>query len=240
MFDKLEEVEALYEELEKRMSDPTLVNDMDEYRRVHKQYSDLTEIVAAYREYKSTLRQLDETEQMLKGSLDDDMRDLAQMELDELKSSRTSMEERLKVLLLPKDPNDEKDVILEVRAAAGGDEAALFAGDLIRMYMRYAEKQGWSYEFSNVNETGNNGYKEAIMEVHGQGAYSKLKFESAYSGFRRPRRPAVSIPAPPLSSSCPRPRMSRSRSTLPTSSASTRSVKARAARTFRRTKPPCA
>jgi len=185
MFDKLDEVETLYEELEKRMSDPTLVNDMDEYRRVHKQYSDLTEIVAAYREYKSTLRQLDETEQMLKGSLDDDMRDLAQMELDELKEGRTSMEERLKVLLLPKDPNDDKDVILEVRAAAGGDEAALFAGDLIRMYMRYAEKQGWSYEFSNVNETGNNGYKEAIMEVHGQGAYSKLKFESGVHRVQR-------------------------------------------------------
>jgi peptide chain release factor 1 len=185
MFDKLAEVEKLYEELEKRMSDPALLNDMDEYRRVHKQYSDLTEIVAVYREYKRTVQQLEETEQMLRGQLDDEMRDLAQMELDELKDKRVELEEQLKILLLPKDPNDEKDVILEVRAAAGGDEAALFAGDLLRMYMRYAEKQGWSYEFSNVNETGNNGYKEAIMEIHGQGAYSKLKFESGVHRVQR-------------------------------------------------------
>ena len=160
------------------MSDPALVNDMDEYRRVHKQYSDLTEIVAAFREYKSVVRQLEETELMLKGSLDDEMRDMAKEELDGLKTSRTAMEDQLKVLLLPKDKNDDKDVILEIRAAAGGDEAALFAGDLLRMYMRYADRQGWKYEFLNVNETGNNGYKEVIMEIHGQGAYSKLKFES--------------------------------------------------------------
>ena len=185
MFDKLAEVEKLYEELEKRMADPDLLNDMDEYRRVHKQYSDLTEIVGVYREYKQALSQLDETEQMLRGQLDDDMRDLAQMELDELKDRRVHFEQSLKLLLLPKDPNDDKDVILEVRAAAGGDEAALFAGDLIRMYMRYAEKQGWNYEFSNVNETGNNGYKEAIMEIHGQGAYSKLKFESGVHRVQR-------------------------------------------------------
>ena len=185
MFDKLEEVLNLYEELEKRMADPALLNDMDEYRRVHKQYSDLTEIVTAFREYKTVQQQLEETEQMLRGQLDDDMRDLAQMELDELKERRVEMEQQLKILLLPKDPNDEKDVILEVRAAAGGDEAALFAGDLLRMYMRYAEKQGWNYEFSNVNETGNNGYKEAIMEIHGQGAYSKLKFESGVHRVQR-------------------------------------------------------
>lgn len=185
MFDKLEEVETLYEELEKRMADPGLLNDMDEYRRVHKQYSDLTEIVAAFREYKRALQQLEETEQMLRGQLDEEMRDLAQMELDELKDKRAEMEETLKILLLPKDPNDDKDVIFEIRAAAGGDEAALFAGDLLRMYMRYADRQGWKYEFLNVNETGNNGYKEAIMEIHGQGAYSKLKFESGVHRVQR-------------------------------------------------------
>ena len=124
MFEKLAEVEQSYQEMEQRMADPALLNDMDEYRRVHKQYSDLSEIVAKFREYKEAARQLDETEQMLRGSLDEDMRDLAQMEFDDLKGRRAALEQELKVMLLPKDPNDEKDVIVEVRAAAGGEEAA--------------------------------------------------------------------------------------------------------------------
>ena len=185
MFEKLAEVETLYEELERRMSDPDLVNDMDEYRRVHKQYSDLTEIVAKFREYKQTVQQLEETEQMLRGQLDADMRELAQMEFDDLKDNRLALEQELQVMLLPKDPNDEKDVILEVRAAAGGEEAALFAGELLRMYMRYAEKRGWKYDFVSSNETGIGGYKEAVMEVHGQGAYSALKFESGVHRVQR-------------------------------------------------------
>ena len=142
MFEKLAEVEELYEELERRMADPDLVNDMDEYRRVHKQYSDLTQIIAAYRQHKDVLKQLAETEEMLRGSLDDDLRDMAQTEFDDLKARRAALEQELKVMLLPKDPNDEKDVILEVRGAEGGDEAALFAGELLRMYLRYAEKRG--------------------------------------------------------------------------------------------------
>ncbi|MBV9848239.1 MAG: peptide chain release factor 1 [Armatimonadetes bacterium] len=185
MFEKLAEVEQLYQELERRMADPALLNDMDEYRRVHKQYSDLTEIVAKYREYQNAARQLDETEQMLRGPLDDDLRDLAQSELDDLKERRAALEQQLKVLLLPKDPNDEKDVILEVRAAAGGEEAALFAGELLRMYMRYAEKRGWNYEFLSSNETGIGGYKEAVLEIHGQGAYSAFKFESGVHRVQR-------------------------------------------------------
>lgn len=185
MFEKLAEVETLYEELERRMSDPDLVNDMDEYRRVHKQYSDLTEVVAKFRQYQDAARELDETEEMLHGALDDEMRDLAQAELNELKDTGAQLEDDLKVMLLPKDPNDEKDVILEVRGAEGGEEAALFAGDLLRMYMRYAEKQGWKYEFLNVNETGNGGYREAVMEIHGQGAYSALKFEAGVHRVQR-------------------------------------------------------
>ena len=167
------------------MADPALLDDMDEYRRVHKQYSDLTEIVAKYREYRETERQQDETERMLHGSLDDDMRDLAQMEFDELREQRAALEQALKVMLLPKDPNDDKDVVLEVRAAAGGEEAALFAGELLRMYMRYAEKRGWKYEMLNTNETGIGGYKEAVIEIHGQGAYSALKFESGVHRVQR-------------------------------------------------------
>ncbi len=185
MFEKLAEVEELYAELERRMSDPSLVNDMSEYKRVHKQYSDLTEIVAKFREYNDTDRQVDETEEMLRGSLDDDMRDMAQSEFDELRAKRAALEQEMKVMLLPKDPNDEKDVILEVRAAAGGEEAALFAGELFRMYMRYAEKRGWKYELLNSNETGIGGYKEAIMEIHGTGAFSALKFESGVHRVQR-------------------------------------------------------
>jgi len=185
MFEKLAEVEELYEELERRMSDPDLVGDMDEYRRVHKQYSDLSEIVAKFRQYKETQRQAVETEEMLRGSLDDDMRDMAQAEFDELRASRVTLENDLKVLLLPRDPNDDKDIILEVRAAAGGEEAALFAGELLRMYMRYAEKRGWKMELLNSNETGIGGYKEAVIEIHGTGAYSALKFESGVHRVQR-------------------------------------------------------
>jgi peptide chain release factor 1 len=185
MFEKLAEVEQLYQELERRMADPALLLDMEEYRRVHKQYSDLTEIVEKFRECQSAARQLEDTEQMLRGSLDTEMRDLAQMELDALKEARAALEGQLQVLLLPKDPNDEKDVIVEVRGAEGGEEAALFAGDLMRMYMRYAEKRGWRYEFLNTNETGNGGLKEAVMEIHGQGAYSALKFESGVHRVQR-------------------------------------------------------
>jgi len=185
MFEKLAEVEALYQELERRMSDPALVGDMDEYRRVHKQYSDLTEIVAKFRAYNETQRQADETEEMLRGSLDDDMRDMAQAEFDDLRAQRAALENDLKVLLLPKDPNDDKDIILEVRAAAGGEEAALFAGELLRMYMRYAEKRGWKMELLNSHETGIGGYKEAVIEIHGTGAYSALKFESGVHRVQR-------------------------------------------------------
>ena len=185
MFEKLAEVEELYEDLERRMSDPNLVGDMDEYRRVHKQYSDLTQIVAKFRQYKETQRQAAETEDMLRGSLDDDMRDMAQTEFDELRARKVTLENDLKVMLLPKDPNDDKDIILEVRAAAGGEEAALFAGELLRMYMRYAEKRGWKMELLNSNETGIGGYKEAVIEIHGTGAYSALKFESGVHRVQR-------------------------------------------------------
>lgn len=178
MFEKLAEVELLFVQLEQRMSEPDLLNDMDEYRRVHKQYSDLSEIVALYRRYNETVTQIEETESMLRGSLDQDMRDLVQMEFDDLRETRAGIEQDLKIMLLPKDPNDDKDVILEVRAAAGGEEAALFAGELLRMYLRYAEKRGWKCELISSNETGIGGYKEAIVEVHGQGAYSALKFEA--------------------------------------------------------------
>ncbi|MDR3707662.1 MAG: peptide chain release factor 1 [Capsulimonadaceae bacterium] len=185
MFEKLHEVDALYEELGAKLSDPATMSDISEYQRIAKQHNDLTEIVTRFREYKLACRQLNETEDMLHGSLDDEMRELAQAELDELKERKAGLEQQLKVLLLPTDPNDDKDVILEIRGGAGGEEAALFAGELLRMYLRYADRQGWKYEFLSTNETGIGGYKEAIVEVHGQGAYSKLKFEGGVHRVQR-------------------------------------------------------
>jgi peptide chain release factor 1 len=185
MFDKLNDVETHYEELSTRLSDPAATSDMSEYQRNAKQHNDLTEIVTRYREYKDTLKQLQETEEMLRGPLDDDLKELAQIELDELKGRRDDLEEKLKILLLPKDPNDDKDVIVEIRAGAGGEEAALFAGELLRMYLRYAEKQGWKTELVSTNETGIGGYKEAIVEIHGHGAYSRMKFEGGVHRVQR-------------------------------------------------------
>jgi peptide chain release factor 1 len=185
MFDKLEDVERLYEDLSSKLGDPATVEDMGAYQRFAKQHNDLTEVVTEYRRYKAALRQIDETEEMLHGPLDDDMRNMAQEELDGLKLERARLEEVLKVLLLPKDPNDDKDVILEIRAGAGGEEAALFAGELLRMYLRYADRKGWKVEFASTNETGIGGYKEAIVEIHGRGAFSKLKFEGGVHRVQR-------------------------------------------------------
>lgn len=185
MFEKLNDVDSLYEELGARLSDPATMADMAEYQRVAKKHNELTDIVARYREYKQTLKQLAETEDMLHGQLDDEMRELAQAELDDLKDRRAALEHQMRVMLLPRDPNDDKDVILEIRGGAGGEEAALFAGELLRMYLRYADRQGWKYEFLSTNETGIGGYKEAIVEIHGHGAYSKLKFEGGVHRVQR-------------------------------------------------------
>ncbi len=185
MFDKLEDVERLYEDLANRLGDPATMEDMGEYQRVAKQHNDLTTVVTEYRKFKDSVRQIAETEEMLHGQLDDDMRSMAQEELDGLKATKRDLEEVLRVLLLPKDPNDDKNVILEIRAGAGGEEAALFAGQLLRMYMRYADRMGWKYEFISTSETGIGGYKEAIVEINGQGAYSKLKFEGGVHRVQR-------------------------------------------------------
>jgi peptide chain release factor 1 len=185
MFSKLDDVETLYDDLARRLGEPETLQDMSEYQRIAKQHNDLTTVVTEYRQYKSVLSQEKDTEGMLHGHLDDDFRDMAQTELDDLKAQRAVMEEKLRVLLLPKDPNDDKDVIMEIRAGAGGEEAALFAGELLRMYLRFADRQGWKYEFTSTNETGIGGYKEAIFEIHGQGAYSKLKFEGGVHRVQR-------------------------------------------------------
>lgn len=185
MFEKLAEVEEKYISLEEKLADPEVVKDPQEYQRVAKAHSDLSDLVAKWREYKSLKQQLADTEDMLRERLDEDLRELAQLEIDELKEKIEQVEEELRIMLLPKDPNDEKDVIVEIRAGTGGEEAALFAADLLRMYTRYAERMGWQTEIMSAVETGIGGFKEVIVSVKGKGAYSRLKFEGGVHRVQR-------------------------------------------------------
>jgi len=185
LFEKLAEVEDRYESLEQQLADPEIMQDQRAYQQVAKAHSDLADIVAKWREYKQARQQLADVEQMLGERLDDEMRELAQMELDEIKDKIPQIEEELKLMLLPKDPNDEKDVIVEIRAGTGGEEAALFAGDLLRMYSRYAERHRWKVELLNAVETGIGGYREAVLGIKGKGAFSRLKFEGGVHRVQR-------------------------------------------------------
>ena len=178
MFTRLSAVEERYEELNNLLCDPDVISDTKRLRDLSKEQSSLEETVATYREYKSVVTQLEDAKAMFEEKLDDEMRDMVKAEIADLSKSKEQLEERLKVLLLPKDPNDDKNVIVEIRGAAGGDEAALFAADLFRMYTRFAERHGFRVEVMEVNETDIGGYKEIIFSVTGNGAYSKLKFES--------------------------------------------------------------
>ncbi len=185
MFEKLNEVDNRYDELGERLADPDVISDPREFNRIAKAHADLSDVVAKYREYKSVRKQIGETEEMLGESMEDELKKLAQSELDNLKSQLETLSQELKVMLLPKDPNDEKDVIVEVRAGTGGEEAALFAGDLLRMYERYAERRRWKTELLSATPTGIGGYKEAVLGIGGKGAYSALKFESGVHRVQR-------------------------------------------------------
>lgn len=178
MFDRLQTVEDRYERLNELLSDPDIVNDPKKLREYSKEQSDIQETVETYREYKDVRVQYQDAKAMLEEKLDAEMREMVKEELDELEEKVEAHEARLKILLVPKDPNDDKNVIMEIRGAAGGDEAALFAGDLYRMYSRFAETQGWKTEVIDANSTGVGGYKEIIFMINGKGAYSKLKFEN--------------------------------------------------------------
>ncbi|WP_163539108.1 peptide chain release factor 1 [Gracilibacillus sp. YIM 98692] len=178
MLDRLESLEARYDKLNELLSDPEVINDSKKLREYSKEQSDLQEVITAYREYKEVTSELDDAKVMLEDDLDDEMREMAKMEITELSERKEDLEESLKILLLPKDPNDDKNVIMEVRGAAGGDEAALFAGDLFRMYSRYAESEGWKIDIMDSNTTGVGGFKEVVFMINGTGAYSKLKFEN--------------------------------------------------------------
>ncbi|KAB7671850.1 peptide chain release factor 1 [Bacillus sp. B1-b2] len=178
MFDRLQAVEDRYDKLNELLSDPEIVNDTKKLRDYSKEQSDIQETVEVYREYKEVKAQHQDARAMLEEKLDAEMREMVKEELDETADRIEELEARLKILLIPKDPNDDKNVIMEVRGAAGGDEAALFAGDLFRMYSRYAESQGWKMEVIDASSTGVGGYKEIIFMINGKGAYSKLKFEN--------------------------------------------------------------
>jgi peptide chain release factor 1 len=185
MFDKLDSIEDKYEELSRQLSDPELLADQQKYTRTARQHRELEEIVAKYRQYKALDRGIGETSEMLEIEDDAEMLGLARAELAELDERRAAVEAELRVLLLPKDPNDEKNVILEIRAGTGGDEATLFAAEIMRMYSRYAERQKWRVQVLDASESGIGGVKEAILLIEGDRVFSKLKHESGVHRVQR-------------------------------------------------------
>ncbi|MGX8774521.1 MAG: peptide chain release factor 1 [Bacillota bacterium] len=177
MFDKLDFITEKYDELSRKVSDPDVINNQPEWQKYIKEMGEMEPVVKKYKEYRKAKEDLAEAKEMLEDG-DEEMRELAKMEIGDLEETIARTEDELKVLLLPKDPNDEKNVILEIRAGTGGEEAALFGADLLRMYTRYAERNRWKTELMDMSETGMGGVKEAVMLIKGKGAYSRLKFES--------------------------------------------------------------
>lgn len=185
MFNKLESAENRYEEINLKLSDPDVISDQDEYRKLMVEHSELSDIVEKYREYKEITRQLEETRQLLDESLDKDFRELAQAEFKELKERLEKVSMKLKIMLLPKDPNDRRSVIVEIRGGAGGEEAALFAASLFKMYARYCERKHWKIEMLDASETEIGGFKEVVFSIEAKGAYSRLKYESGVHRVQR-------------------------------------------------------
>lgn len=185
VFEKLEDTERRFEELQAELSEPTVTNDTARFRKLMKEQNDLSEVVGAYREYKQAKKNIEDSLAMLDTESDEELRELAKEELAQGKADVECLEQKIKILLLPKDPNDEKNVIVEIRAGAGGDEAALFAAELFRMYQKYAETQRWKIDMMNLNESGIGGCKEVVFMIEGNGAYSKLKYESGVHRVQR-------------------------------------------------------
>jgi peptide chain release factor 1 len=181
---RLDESEARYNELTDKMADADVINDPDEYRKIAKQQAELTELVATYREWKKSERELADARAMLQES-DADLREMAELEVQRLEPLLDSLEQHIHLLLLPKDPNDEKDIVLEIRKGAGGDEASLFAGEVFRMYTRYAEEQGWKVEITSLSESTVGGVNEVIAIISGSKVYSRLKYESGVHRVQR-------------------------------------------------------
>ncbi len=185
MYDRLEELEAKYNALGEKINDPATIAVQSEWRVLMKEHSALTPIIEKFKELKEAKAAYDDAKSMLEESLDDEMRELVKEEYSDSKDRVEALGEELKVLLLPKDPNDEKNVIVEIRGGAGGDEAALFAGDLARMYMRYAERKRWKTEIMSASDNDLGGYKEIVFTIFGKGAYSRLKYESGVHRVQR-------------------------------------------------------
>ena len=185
MFDKLEEIVRRQQEIVNELNEPTVVSDQVRFRKLMKEQTDLAPIVEKYLEYKEAKTGIEDSLAMLEEETDEELKELAKEELADCKERVVELEKQIRILLLPKDPNDEKNVIVEIRGGAGGDEAALFAAELFRMYSRYAERNRWKVDMMNVNENGIGGFKEVIFMINGAGAYSKLKYESGVHRVQR-------------------------------------------------------
>lgn len=185
MLNKLDKIEETYDELTELLSQPEVIADQSKYQKYAKSHSDLTDVITKYREYKSIIQQIKDSKEMLATEKDEEFREMLTEELEDLETREAAVEADLKVLLLPKDPNDEKSVIMEIRAGTGGEEAALFASDLFRMYTRFAEEQGWKTDIMDSNYTDIGGIKEIVFVIDGNGAFSKLKYESGVHRVQR-------------------------------------------------------
>lgn len=185
MFDRLDDILVHYEELMQELNNPSVAEDQNRFRKLMKEQADLADLVETYTQYKKAKQAVEDSLLLLEEESDEDMREMAKEELSDAKKRIEELEQELKILLLPKDPNDDKNILLEIRAGAGGDEAALFASQLYRMYVNYAESQRWKVELISVNENGIGGFKEVVAMITGKGAYSKMKYESGVHRVQR-------------------------------------------------------
>lgn len=185
IIDKLEDIKNKWEALGEQLNDPEIIGDMKRFVKVNKDYKDLEPIVLAFKEYKNLLSNIEEAREILKNEKDEEMREMAQEELDAAEQKRETVEEDIRLMLIPKDPTDDKNAVVEIRAGSGGDEASIFAGDLYRMYIRYCESKGWKIEVVELNEGTAGGFKEIVFNVIGDGAYGLLKFESGVHRVQR-------------------------------------------------------
>lgn len=185
IIDKLEAIKVKWETLGEQLNDPEIIGEMKRFVKINKDYKDLEPIVIAFKEYKNILSNIEEAREILKNEKDEDMREMAQEELESAEQRRETIEEDIRLMLIPKDPTDDKNAVMEIRAGTGGDEASIFAGDLYRMYIRYCETKGWKIELVEMNEGTAGGYKEIVFNVIGDGAYGLLKFESGVHRVQR-------------------------------------------------------
>ena len=185
IIDKLEDIKTKWETLGEQLNDPEIIGDMKRFVKINKDYKELEPIVVAFKEYKNLLANIEEAREILKNEKDDDIREMAQEELETSEQRREVIEEDIRLMLIPKDPTDDKNAVMEIRAGSGGDEASIFAGDLYRMYIRYCETKGWKIELVEMNEGTAGGFKEVVFNVIGDGAYGLLKFESGVHRVQR-------------------------------------------------------